>query len=303
MGSPFKTTVSKLYGLSPIKDVEGVDTEVAKKYKPVVDWFSKYLNSGTHNTLAKGMVSNLGAEQYFMDEGERTQKEYADDYPYQIGHGEEGEEDVILGPSIQEQSLRGRGGTAEKDVHGKGNITLEKWYSGTETDADKEEVMAHELGHTDTGFYTPTFVGMEINKRNKAFQALWDKVSEEQKRYFAENPHHIQDWLNDNYGTEPGFHDAHPAEARADLIRFRYIAERAGVYKSTGDFVEFTEEDLKNMKQADPDNRLYKNFEDKDIIWLMNNIAMNKEDIQDFTGEKLDEGSALTMRVDKRTGF
>ena len=41
--------------------------------------------------------------------------------------------------------------------------------------------------------------------------------------------------------------------------------------------------DLNKMKKADHEghNRLFKNFEDKDIIWMMNNIADASEEIKE----------------------
>lgn len=277
MGSPFNMTVSKLYGLSPLKDVTEVDPEVAKKYKPVVDWYSSYLGSGTYGNLKQKMIDVGGKKQKgYMWAGEEQSKQYLEDYPYRIKHGEEGEEDVILGPSIKEGHA-GHGAAGEHR-HRIGYTDVTRSSVTIDPNApDPEGTAAHEIGgHTEGGFYTGTpEIQEEINKRNKA------------------------------YAKDPKSYEADVKEVRADLVRFRYNAEKDDIYKSTGEFKEFTQEDLDKMKKADHEGhyRLFKNFEDDDLIWLMNNIAMTGEDIQDFTGEKLEKGSALTMRVNKLTGF
>ena len=183
-------------------------------------------------------------------------------------HREEGEEDLILGPSIEEggvgHGVRGQHSHREGYTEAtRSDITINP------RSADPKGVMAHEVGHTEGGFYTGhPKIQEEINKRNKAYE------------------------------EDPDSYEADVREVRSDLVRFRYNADKDNIYKSTGKFKEFTKKDLDKMKEEKHEGheRLFKNFEDKDIIWLMNNIAMTKDDVQGFGGEKLDKGSALTMR-------
>jgi len=270
--SPFQTRVSALSGLSPFKE----ETDVAKKYKPVVDWYSSYLDSGTYSNLKQKMIDTAGKKQKgYMWAGEEQSKEYVKDYPHRKLHREEGEEDLILGSSIEEgdigHGVRGEHGHREGYTEAtRSRITINP------RSADPAGVMAHEIGHTEGGFYTGhPKIQEEINKRNKA------------------------------YAKDPESYEASTKEVRSDLIRFRWNAEKDNIYNSTGDFKEFTQEDLDKMKKADHagHSRLFENFEDEDLIWLMNNIAMGKEDMQDFAGNKLRDDSALAMQVNPKTGL
>jgi hypothetical protein len=261
--SPIKTRIGGVS--SPLKDTE----EVAKKYKPVVDWYSSYLGSGTYGNLKQKMIGVGGKKQKgYMWAGEEQSKQYLEDYPHRKLHREEGEEDLILGPSIEEGGV----GHGVRGQHRHREGYTEATRSGITINprsADPEGVMAHELGHTEGGFYTGApEIQEEINKRNKA------------------------------YAKDPDSYEANVKEVRSDLVRFRYNAEKDDIYKSTGKFKEFTQKDLDKMKKAKHEghDRLFDNFEDKDIIWMMNNIAMTKEDVQGFGGEKLGKDSAVTMR-------
>ena len=265
--SPIKTKIGGVS--SPLRDVEEVDPKVAEKYKPVVDWYSSYLSSGTYGNLKKKMIDIAGKKQKtYMWAGEEQSGQYIEDYPHRKLHREEGEEDLILGPSIEEGGV----GHGVRGQHSHREGYTEATRSGITINprsADPEGVMAHEIGHTEGGFYTGApKIKEEINKRNKA------------------------------YSEDPDSYEADTREVRSDLVRFRWNAEKDGIYKSTGEFKEFTQKDLDKMKQADHEGhyRLFKNFKDEDIIWLMNNIAMTKEDVQGFGGEKLEKGSAITMR-------
>jgi succinate dehydrogenase flavin-adding protein (antitoxin of CptAB toxin-antitoxin module) len=227
---------------------------VAEKYQPVVNWYNDYLGSGTYGNLKQKMINVGGKKQKgYMWAGEEQSKQYLEDYPHRKLHREEGEEDLILGPSIKEEENIGHG---VRGQHSHRQGYTEATRSGITINprsADPEGVMAHELGHTEGGFYTgEPKTQEEINKRNKA------------------------------YSEDPDSYEADAREVRSDLVRFRWNAEKDGIYKSTGEFKEFTQKDLDKMKQADHEGhgRLFDNFEDKDIIWMMNNIAM-KEDTED----------------------
>jgi len=69
-------------------------------------------------------------------------------------------------------------------------------------------------------------------------------------------------------------------ENKADLNALRYSLYKQGIYDTGKE--SFTEEHLKKLKDSNKSNpyeksgeRLMKNYTDKDLIWLMNNIAQN----------------------------
>ena len=100
-------------------------------------------------------------------------------------------------------------------------------------------------------------------------------------------------------------HDLIPSENKADLNAARYELYKQGVDVFKKDF---TKEDLNLLKTSKnfTVKRLFKNYEDKDIIWLMNNIAQNKQTSSDvplaLNGiNNLDEKT--TEHLDQLTNF
>lgn len=69
-------------------------------------------------------------------------------------------------------------------------------------------------------------------------------------------------------------HDRQPVEAYADLGAFREALYRLGIYDSR-DITPFTKEHLEAFKKTGEYSRLLEYFDDEDVIWMMNNIAMN----------------------------
>ena len=69
-------------------------------------------------------------------------------------------------------------------------------------------------------------------------------------------------------------HNSQPVEAYADLGAFREALYRLGIYDSR-DIVPFTREHLEAFKKTGEYARLLEYYDDEDIIWMMNNIAMN----------------------------
>lgn len=66
-------------------------------------------------------------------------------------------------------------------------------------------------------------------------------------------------------------HDLIPGENKADLDAFRYMLKREGIYDSGKQ--DFTPELLKRAKDSATLDRLRSVYSDKDIIYLMNNVA------------------------------
>lgn len=83
---------------------------------------------------------------------------------------------------------------------------------------------------------------------------------------------------NPNYDkpiSEESFHDMQPTENKADLNALRYLLKERGIYDSGKG--EFKKEHLKKLPKSFVKDRLLKNYKEEDLIWLMNNIAMNDE--------------------------
>ena len=127
------------------------------------------------------------------------------------------------------------------------------------------------------------------------------KTTKALKNIAKENKRYLKDFAGGNKSAYK--HAKDPEEMRANLLQLRYQMEAAGLYKSTEGNVEerpFTEEDFKKIANFDEDgnfkgyksefnNELLQTIPPQDIIWMMNNIAMNQE-----IGDDLSEG---TMRA------
>lgn len=70
-------------------------------------------------------------------------------------------------------------------------------------------------------------------------------------------------------------HDSHPTESYADLIQFRALLDRFGIYDSTKPNNPFTQEHLDLFRTLGLKCRLESLFSDDLIIWMMNNVADN----------------------------
>ena len=132
-----------------------------------------------------------------------------------------------------------------------------------------EDVNAHELGHY--GYSTgdkPINPNMQkkIGSKNLAQQHM-DKL----KRY--------RHSVNEK-------HDASPQETRADLFQLRYKLNKNNIYDSRKSG-EFTPDHLEQWKKTGEWNRLQRLYKDEDIIWLMNNLAQNKQPQQPIQTAKL----------------
>ena len=80
-------------------------------------------------------------------------------------------------------------------------------------------------------------------------------------------------------------HNSVPSEAKADIDALRFKLKKAGLYDTgTQQFNQDILNKAKKMFSKDTMiNRNFKAFDDKDLIWIMNNIAQNEEDTDDTT--------------------
>lgn len=332
--SPFQTRVPKVSGLSPFKDETD---EVASKYQPTVDWYKKYLGSDTYSTLTGKMKEGdtSGFTGYFVDEATDSQKRYVETYPYRY----EEEENTGESSITEERSAGSRGyyaGATPTDISQKGGkINIDPGLS----DEAAFEVMVHELGHTDRADMTKSgFIGKQIANKNPYFIKLIDAIAEVN----PEVRKHLEGGTTDDYYKLNKYIDkyiygasvsslveklgisqdlaysaswaAQPYEVRSELMKLRYQAEKAGIHFSTGEYEEFTQEKLDKLKKEGFNNLLLNTkfkdgveFRDEDVIWYMNNIAMeqNEDDDpnRDMHASNEGQNTPMSMRINPKTGL
>lgn len=113
----------------------------------------------------------------------------------------------------------------------------------------KEDALTHEFSHKETGINK----GERLNKKD---------VTELTKRL--------------NPKTNINTHDSKAYENKADLNSLRYELNKQGVDVFNKDI---NLEDLKKLKKSKTftSKRAFNNYNDKDLLWLLNNVAKNKE--------------------------
>jgi len=118
------------------------------------------------------------------------------------------------------------------------------------TPPTRSEIVTHEIGHGET-----SYGGADKLRLND-----YDKRNLEKR---ARNV----GWIND--------HDKEADENKSDINAFRYQLKKQGIYDAGKE--EFTKEHLKKAKETFTKGRLGRNYSDKSLIWLMNNIAQNDD--------------------------
>lgn len=112
----------------------------------------------------------------------------------------------------------------------------------------KEEILAHEYGHAIN--YDPKLNSrLNENEFNELKNRLKSTTKDKASRMMEEN--------------------------YSDIQGFRYLLQEDGIYNTVNE--KFKKEHLKKAKNSFLKKRLQKNYSDKDIIWLMNNIANNNK--------------------------
>lgn len=121
------------------------------------------------------------------------------------------------------------------------------------TPPTRSEIVTHEIGHGET-----SYGGADKLRLND-----YDKRNLEKR---ARNV----GWIND--------HDKEADENKSDINALRYQLKKQGIYDAGKE--DFTKEHLKKAKETFTKGRLGRNYSDKSLIWLMNNIAQN-DDVKD----------------------
>lgn len=133
---------------------------------------------------------------------------------------------------------------------------------------NRESILSHELGHyvddllsNDNNSYSESY---PIFRQNRALKDAVEYGYPEIRKIAKNNPNDLP----------YGFHDALPSESYADLMSFRNQLYRAGIYDSRKTN-PFTVKHLYQFKKINPNFRLFKYFNDEQIIRMMNEVAQN----------------------------
>jgi len=127
----------------------------------------------------------------------------------------------------------------------------------------KEGTKAHEYAHSELS-------GVGLNKKD--FDSLFDR----QKVYNDPDDVTLPSELpkiKQRVMKNPASHNLKPEENKADLNALRFLLNEEGIYDARKE--EFTKQHLKKLKSNFIKDRLLRNYSEKDLIWLMNNIALN----------------------------
>lgn len=135
----------------------------------------------------------------------------------------------------------------------------------------KEGVRAHELAHAEI-FDTP------LNKRDE--DQLFDRLKEQKiSSDYPLEERNAQKELGHKY--QP--HNFKPEENKADLNALRFLLQKEKIYDAGKE--TFTKEHLKKLKPNFTKSRLLENYNEEDLIWLMNNVADNNINNEIFYGK------------------
>lgn len=136
--------------------------------------------------------------------------------------------------------------------------------------AKPPEIKAHEYGHSEISLrgqnkpsMNPFFINSRLNEydQSELYSRLRGRGSEEEL-------------------TPEQFRDLQPVENKADLNALRYLLKKENIYDAGKD--KFKKEHLDKLPKSFVKERLLKNYSEQDLIWLMNNIAMNDSNNVDY---------------------
>lgn len=130
----------------------------------------------------------------------------------------------------------------------------------------ENQVAAHELGHS---------LDYQVYPQEKShFSNEWTTY----RSYgpFDTEPNYSRTYEIFGNTKTTNSHDSLRSESYADLMGLRYQLQESGIYDSIKGGT-FTKEHLNKFKKLNPKFRLLQNFNDDDIIWMMNNVASNDQ--------------------------
>ena len=111
-----------------------------------------------------------------------------------------------------------------------------------------------------------------IFRKSKSYVKFRNSLSDNSKRAYDVNP---------SFEYESN-HNGDPGESYADLMTLRNALNKAGVFDSREAGQEFKQEHLNKFRSIDNTQyRLFDNFSDDEVIWMMNNVAQNNNILKD----------------------
>lgn len=139
----------------------------------------------------------------------------------------------------------------------------------------KESAIAHEFSHPAGSLlpgHNPGSTSLELNDKEVQEFKTRNKLTK-----VNPNSLPVGDYMN-------WLHDTMEQEPKADMDALRYRLKVDGIY-DTGTQI-FDKKILQKAKERYKDdnivNRLFKNFSDDDLLYLMNNVASNKQQFKPF---------------------
>lgn len=150
-----------------------------------------------------------------------------------------------------------------------------------ENKKEYDGVIAHELGHA-------LDFSIKVNRGKNYFNGyfydypiryshIWPVFRKSKSYLNFRNKEHID---NDSWNRYPNLyyeleHDGQPGESYADLMRLRYLLDKYHIYDSTKKNNPFKQEHLDKIRKKEPKLRIFENFDEDDIIKMMNTVAQN----------------------------
>jgi len=298
------------------------DKELAKKdierFRPVVEWFGDYVKSPYYNKLigeyteSKGEILDEGVgaklkpiEKNLLDVTTKNQIYYSENYPYMNASVADENKRFSIFPHTVAQYIAYPGGGRRIAISSRNIDDLNRYKKmgfygpGLAKQGgvgDPEGVMAHELGHAEilgSAVAVPGVGEGDIKPPSFRFEN-WVRKNNKYWTGEADTEGMSESWIA---------HQKDVKETRADMIRFRYNLETKGVFKSTGEFKEFTEKDYEKAIKEDPNNRIFKKYDKEGVIFLMNNMA-DAGDPSDLNIDDMPQGDVKTaskgMKIVKR---
>lgn len=152
---------------------------------------------------------------------------------------------------------------------------------------DYDSVMAHELGHAVDASLRPK---VKNDDSGQGYEYLNNDIKYSDLFPVFRKSKSYKETLNKDFENKDFFefypskigpdeiHDARPSESYADLMRLRYELYKNGIFDSRqmGKFAN--KKHLEKLKSTNNyDRRIFDNFSDDDIVYMLNNVASTRK--------------------------
>jgi hypothetical protein len=140
------------------------------------------------------------------------------------------------------------------------------------------EVQAHELSHATNA--NPDRAALRLSSQEESYIYDRTRFPDQSLRSSFQSNAREQGKTVSQYLKNGPTHDLAPSENKSDIDAFRYLLNQQGIYNAGKQ--DITPEVLQRAKQnpavqkSFSSKRLFQNFQDKDLIDIMNKVAMNK---------------------------